>query len=52
MPPIANWIAVAAIYAPTPAAQRFIGQAQALLEDAGIGLSITPLGSAYADLPA
>ena len=43
-------IAVSAIHAPTAAVDRFIEEARSLLADAGIGLSITPLGSAYAAL--
>ena len=41
-------IAISAIHAPTVEADRFIEHARALLEDAGIELSIAPLGSAYA----
>ena len=41
-------IVVRAIHAPTMAAEQFIEAARSVLEDAGIGLSILPFGSAYA----
>ena len=41
-------IAVSAIHAPTAAARRFIEEARSVLDEVGIGMSIAPLGSAYA----
>ena len=45
-------IAVRAIHAPDTVAERFIEAARSVLGDAGIGLTVAPLGSAYAALPA
>lgn len=46
------YIAVAAIYTPPPTVMAFFGQAQAVLESAGVLLRIGPLGAGYADGPA
>ncbi len=44
-------IDVAAIYTPPPQVMAFFGQAQAVLESAGVLLQIGPLGAGYADGP-